>query len=431
MASYRDIERIGTGGNAHVSTCERDTDRKRFAKKRILPSADSDERDRFRREVRLLAKLDHPNIVTVVATHLDVEPLWFVMPLYKSSLDDQFPAIVGDMTRIVPVFGAILDAVEFAHAEGVIHRDLKPGNVLMNGDDDVVVSDFGLGRFVGSQSTRLTQSGEWMGTLLYIAPEQLRGTKAADERSDIFSLGRILYEIMTGRLTTAVQNTSSIDPAIGLIIDRCTMAKPADRFQSVTELKATWRAAVDVEDTGSDSQRLMQLTAKFGSGVIPHSAEVTEMFNMLSRHAEDNDLLHTTLMTLPVEVVGMFVKNDLNRARGLLRRFSDHISTTGWPFSYTDRIGGVLSRFYAGLADPVIRADLLHCAVELGTAHNRWYVMEIAKRLLNESRSPAENIALAQRIETASDRTKGWLRDNLSPARRDRMLARALEAPAN
>lgn len=428
MTAYRDIRRIGAGGNAEVHECERDGDGGRFAKKRLLDAADDETKDRFRREVRLLAKLDHPNIVSVVTTRLDKEPLWFVMPLYRSSLDDQFPGVAGDMPRIKKIFGSILDAVEHAHAEGVIHRDLKPGNVLMNGDDDVVVSDFGLGRFIDSQSTRLTQSGNWMGTPLYMAPEQSKGTKAADARSDVFSLGRILYELVTGTLTTAVQDTSSLDPAIALIIERCTKTSPTARFQSVTDLKTAWRAAVGLEEAGTDSERLAVLSAKLASELVPAAAVAQEVFDILSRHADDMDLLHNTLMVLQPAAVLMFVESDTKRARAMLRRFTDHIEGQSWPFSYTDKIGDACARLFNQVADPVIRADLLHCLVDLGVGHNRFHVIGLAQEALQQPRTPAENIALAERIQGTSPRNKDWLIENLPASRRDRLLERALGA---
>jgi hypothetical protein len=429
MAVYQDIKRIGSGGNAEVSECARDADGLRFAKKRLLASADEDTKDRFRREVRLLAKLDHPNIVSVVATRLDQEPLWFVMPLYQSSLADQFPAIVGNLPRIAKIFGALLDAVEHAHGEGVIHRDLKPGNVLMNGDDDVVVSDFGLGRMIDSQSTRLTQSGDWMGTPLYMAPEQSQGTKAADERSDVFSLGRILYELMSGPLTTAVQDVSSLDPAIALIVERCTKTNPAARFPTVAELKTAWRVAVGVEEAGSDSQRLSELTAKLASGLYSDPQAATEVFDILFRHKDDADLVHNTLMALPAHIVAGFAQRDLNRARGLLRQFTDHIGLQSWPFSYTDKVGDVCAHIFPLVVDPVIRADLLHCLIDLGVGHNRWHVIELARGILKQNRNRAESIALAGRVQEAGIQAKDWLRDNLSPAHRDKLMEQALAAP--
>lgn len=426
MASYKNIRLLGTGGNAEVFLCERDTDSKRFAKKKLLPSADSDTKERFKREVRLISKLDHPNIVSVIGIHLESEPLWFVMPLYKSSLETSVPTITGDVSRIAKVFGAVLDAVEYAHSEGVIHRDLKPGNVLINSDDDLVVSDFGLGRHVDANSTRLTGTGSWMGTILYMAPEQLGDTKSADGRADIFSLGRMLYELMTGPLTSAVQDTTGIDPAIALIIARCTKRRPEDRFQTVSELKVAWRVAVGIEDAGTDSDRLKLLLSNLLTSSFDDSV-VTEILQVLARHSDEKDLLHETLIALPSEALEAFSSHDPEHTKRLIKQFVEHATAQSWPFSHTDRIGDFCDRAYKAVSDPEMKADLLCCAIEVGLDHNRWHVLGIAEALLKLSRSPAETIALAERITKAGPRIKDWIREHLSTSKREALIDKALE----
>jgi len=426
MAKYRDVQEIGRGGFACVFRCARDSDGQQFAKKRLAADADVATKDRFRREVRMLAKLDHPNIVNVVATHLDDEPLWFTMPLYSSSLEDRLPALRGRAVRIHKIFSAILDAVEYAHNEGVIHRDLKPGNVLMNTDDDIVVSDFGLGRILDSASTRLTSTGAGMGTFLYMAPEQHSDSKTADKRSDIFSLGRILYELMGGQLGAGVQDTSRMEPAIALIVDRCTKVDPTARFQSIARLKKAWRLAIGLEDAGTDSERLAELTAKLAATPDLDENAALEIFEILSRHADDSDLLHNTIIALPSRAIAVFVEQEPSRGREMLKRFIDHIERQSWPFTYTDKIGDVCQRLFRRIADPIIRADILVCLADLGASHNRWHVVEIAKDLANKERTRAETIALANRLHASDQGTKQWFRENLASARREKLIEDAL-----
>ena len=231
MARYRDIREIGSGGFGTVYACRCDADGKTYAKKKLDKSADEESIKRFAREVRILSALDHPNIVRVLGKKLRLPPFFYVMPLYKRSLRAELSSLVGDTARIDTIFAQVLDAVNYAHSEGIIHRDLKPENVLLNDDTDLVVTDFGLGRIVDSDSTRQTMTGDFVGTPWYTAPEQMLDTKKADERSDIFSLGRMLYELYTGPMTSSVQNTSALPPSIALIIDRCTQDNPDKRFQ--------------------------------------------------------------------------------------------------------------------------------------------------------------------------------------------------------
>ena len=133
-----------------MCSCRRDEDGLTFAKKTLLV-ADSESEERFKREVRMLSKLDHPRIIKIVGSRLSKPPLWYVMPLYNRSLSQEFPGIVGDEIRIKKVFDTILEGMQYAHEQGIVHRDLKPGNILLRSDDDVVISDFGLGRALVSR----------------------------------------------------------------------------------------------------------------------------------------------------------------------------------------------------------------------------------------------------------------------------------------
>jgi eukaryotic-like serine/threonine-protein kinase len=264
MSRWIDQSSIGSGGFGEVSTCLKDGQGQLFAKKK-LHSGDSVAVERFIREVRILSVLDHPNIVRVVAKKLETAPYFYIMPLYSHSLASELSTVVGDERRIFPIFKAVLDGIEYAHSQGVIHRDLKPENILMNNDADIVVSDFGLGRIIDSKSTRKTQTGWKMGTPLYMPPEQLLDAKAADERSDIFSLGRILYELYSGPLTSAVQDTSSLPVAIALIIERCTQRDPDRRFQRVSDLKQAWMSLYDVENEESDRADIKKLVVEMSA----------------------------------------------------------------------------------------------------------------------------------------------------------------------
>lgn len=164
--------------------CERDNDGARLAMKKLLPTVDQDTVRRFQRKVRLLSSLDHPHIVQVVATQLNEEPYSYVMPLYASSLRPVIPSLAASRRRAALIFRVVVDAITYAHARGVIHRDLKPDNILVNDDPDLVVADFGLGREFDSEATRQTVSGFGLGTALYMTPEQWSSAKHADKRED-------------------------------------------------------------------------------------------------------------------------------------------------------------------------------------------------------------------------------------------------------
>ncbi len=421
MVRYRDLTSIGHGGFGEVWKCIREEDDQEFAKKQLIVN-DPSAKERFQKEVRILAKLDHPNIVPIIARRLKEEPLWYVMPLYSHSLASEITKLPGDLLRIRKLFGAILDGMEYAHAEGVLHRDLKPDNVLMNNDDDVVITDFGLGRIIDSESTRLTSTGQWMGSVLYMSPEQLRDTKSVDERSDIFSLGRILYELFTGPLSSTIQDTTSLDPAIAQIIGRATRHDPGDRFQSVSDLKKAWNAVVSVPDSLSDYERIKEIVAELAVASGPSESNTSELLRVLGRHLDDNDLLHDTLMVLPAEAIALMAEENLPLVRGIIGRFVEHITSQGWSFSYTDSIGNQCRKVFELIDDPSIRAELLFCVVEVGVSHHRWHVMSVAKQLFECRRSRAESLAIAERFKDKPPPLMGWIRETVSLAKLDDIL---------
>jgi serine/threonine protein kinase len=239
MGTFRKLKLIGSGGFGEVWRGVRTANDEQVAIKYLLAD-DDDSIFRFQREVRCLESLNHPNVVRVLGKKLSELPCFYVMPLYETPLFEQFPDIVGNTERIRKIFGSVLEAMRYSHSEGVIHRDLKPENVLMNGDGEVVVSDFGLGRNVNSESSRLTSTGRMLGTWSYCAPEQLMDAKRADERSDIFSLGRMLYDLYGG-LNSGIQDLSAVPVVMASIIEKATARNPDARYQNIAEMIEAFR----------------------------------------------------------------------------------------------------------------------------------------------------------------------------------------------
>ena len=251
MPSYKEIEgaeAIGRGGFAEVRLCARSDDGAPFAKK-VLVQLDAASQRRFRREVELLRLLAGSKIMPIVDADLDVSPPFYIMPLYSSSLRSVLPELVRDHSRIPNIFRQVVDAVDRAHSLRVLHRDLNPNNILMNGDDDVVVSDFGLGRRIGSDTTRATQTNARMGTSGYMAPEQYHSAEDADERSDVFALGVILNEMYTG--TTGLG--MPLPAPVLVIVRRCTNHNRDARFQNIADLRRAFENIIVVQSRALES----------------------------------------------------------------------------------------------------------------------------------------------------------------------------------
>ena len=160
--------------------------------------------DRFRREIRVASQLQHPNILSVLDSGVapipaGVDLLWFTMPYVRGvnvwERFEQTGAFTPD--EVVRIGRAVAEALEYAHGKGVIHRDIKPDNILLEGER-VLVADFGVARAVSEVHEKLTATGMVVGTPTYMSPEQATGEREIDGRSDVFALACVLYELLAG-----------------------------------------------------------------------------------------------------------------------------------------------------------------------------------------------------------------------------------------
>lgn len=202
-----------------------------------------DYEERFRREAYAMAALTHPNIVRVFDFgDAGADYLFISMELVEGG--DLFDFIhTGKMTpelalKFIP---QICDGLQFAHEHGIVHRDIKPANIMLTSDDCVKIMDFGLAKNFDSHTSFMTQSGMGMGTADYAAPEQYVVTKDLDHRADIYSLGVLMYQMLTGQLPRGMWKPPStrvaIDPRMDQVVARAMEPERKDRYQSVSEIK--------------------------------------------------------------------------------------------------------------------------------------------------------------------------------------------------
>jgi serine/threonine-protein kinase len=256
--SYRIVEKVGEGGMGAVYRAvdlmlERDV-----AIKAIKPelARDPEMVERFRTEARTLARVSHPAIATIYSFFEDGGELFLAMEFVRGRSLSKALEAEGALPwdRAVRLISSALDGMAEAHHAGIIHRDLKPDNLMITDTGAVKVTDFGIARMVGAG--HLTRTGLLVGTLRYMAPEQIQGEEA-DARSDLYSLGGVFYQMLTGRpafdgksdyaiLKAQIEEMppppSTVVPAgIPEWIDRAVLRalakKPADRFQSAEEMR--------------------------------------------------------------------------------------------------------------------------------------------------------------------------------------------------
>ncbi|MGB8166903.1 MAG: serine/threonine-protein kinase [Chthoniobacteraceae bacterium] len=237
---------LGRGGMGAVYQ-GRQVELDRLVAIKLLPlevSVNRDFADRFRREARAMAKLQHPNIIDVYDFGTTSEGhLYFVMEYVDgANLDAMIRGPGLEPAQALEIIGSVCDALAYAHAEGVVHRDIKPANVMVSTKGKVKVADFGLARLTDSGPEQLghTVTGTVMGTPDYMAPEQKRGM-AVDHRADIYSLGVMLYEMLCREVPQGIFDPPSqrvaVDSRVDQVVIKAMQQQPDRRYQSTQEMK--------------------------------------------------------------------------------------------------------------------------------------------------------------------------------------------------
>ena len=258
-AGYQLQSELTGGGMSRVFVAVDRTLGRRVVVKVLPPDlAAGVNRERFRREIQVAAQLQHPHIVPLLSAGEQGDLLWYTMPFIdgeslRTSLENKKAFSVREVTRIIH---DVVDALAFAHARGVIHRDIKPGNILRQGSH-ALVTDFGVAKAISAALpiSGVTSAGIAIGTPAYMAPEQLAGDAAADHRIDIYAVGLLAYELLTGsspftgpspRETLAAQLTRDPQPlhevspqiprTLSALVMRCLAKDPAKRPQQAEEI---------------------------------------------------------------------------------------------------------------------------------------------------------------------------------------------------
>jgi len=255
---YRLGASIGAGGMAHVFEGHDDRLDRQVAIK-LVPTAAIDPvvRERFRREARTSARFAHPNAVATYDAGEADGQLFLVMELVDGpSLARQLAAEGPlDMGQSLHVADAVLAALQAAHAAGIVHRDVKPANILLGRNGDVKLADFGIAKRLDDYSSELTGTGHFVGTPKYLAPEQLSGDPVT-AATDVYATGVVLYEMVTGvapfdaptPLATAIAHQSApvpdvraarpdVPPHVAAAVSKAMAKDPADRFQTAAAMR--------------------------------------------------------------------------------------------------------------------------------------------------------------------------------------------------
>jgi|GEM_PF-4415575 len=242
---------VGQGGMGTVYCARQKSLNRLVALKVIRPDSKSqgDFASRFLREARALAHLSHPNIVTVHDFGQSGDVYFFIME-YVDGINLRQMLQAGKLgpRQALEIVPAVCDALQYAHDKGVVHRDIKPENIMVDTEGKVKIADFGLAKLLNSKTPEpaLTRAHQVMGTMHYMAPEQFERPLDVDHRADIYSLGVVIYELLTGELPLGrfapPSRKVAVDVRLDDIVLQALEKEPALRYQRVSQVKTDWQS---------------------------------------------------------------------------------------------------------------------------------------------------------------------------------------------
>ena len=301
LGKYEILRTLGQGAMGEVYLAHHPAIGREVAIKTILPSAakGEDAEGRFRREAEAAGKLSHPNLVTIFDFDKDEDVLFLVMEFVKGDdLEDLIRQDALSQSEFLEVLAQVCDGLSHAHRNGIIHRDIKPSNVRIIRDGKRLlakVMDFGIARM---EDSNMTATGIVMGTVSYMAPEYIREGHATSQ-SDLFAVGVMLYECLTGSKPFAGDNTTTIlfkivsnpappidasairgiSPSIRQVLDKALAKEPGARFQTADDFAKALRACKDPTWSGS-LEGTVAMLAQHQGGQPPEDPDSTQVIRM-------------------------------------------------------------------------------------------------------------------------------------------------------
>ena len=406
---------LGTGGFAEVHRAD---DRRTGAVVAVkilknIAALDSEEVVRFRRELRLMQnELDHPHVVPVLAQgdFTDTDEIWYAMPLAVGSLQDEIATMAGDLAAITDLARQICAGVGHVHDRKILHRDLKPGNILRSAEGMWQIGDFGLAREDERKSQALTTTlAQGMGTYFYCSPEQWQQPKYADRRDDIYSIGKILQHAITGQIPVAPADQIPESP-LRPVIQRAIGPKHA-RYtdtdsllvaidQAVAAYSASWEEPTD---------RLARLRPRL-TGPTLDAVAADELVQWLLSDDIDAQIDNAAraLIAASRATVRYIWSTNPSELRAAYVHVVDWIQLGDFSFAYCDTIADAVRGIAEATGDNAILRGSVSALARLGTAHHRWHVRTVLTDMLQGIRTREQAVVALEGLQDVEPDEVDW-----------------------
>lgn len=399
---------IGRGGMGIVYEVVDSTDNKRYAVK-LCTGNDEATRRRFAREIRFIETIRHENIISIVASNLEYEPPYMVMPLAKGSLADELKGGMDEDTAIESV-RAICNGVRAIHAANGTHRDIKPGNVLRLEDGRLVVSDFGLVKVDPRETTVLTKTTAIIGTRIYCAPEQLMlgGSRNADARTDVYQVGKTLYHLLTGELPALI-SSDRLPRSLTLIIQRATRENPDDRYQSIDQFMDALTAYVQSKRPGASASRIFDDVTRQAHELAKvgqyNQENLNELIDTLQLFASQESIYIDQFNRIPIPVLQVLTVCCTSRFLDVLNQYIQALKdeVANRPFEFAETVAARMKAVFEAASDSQTKAASLEAILISAVTLNRYAAMNIFDRLLLAIKESDDAVAISDMLRRNID----------------------------
>jgi hypothetical protein len=436
---YRFAEHIGAGGMGTVRRADRldengDVVDDKLAVKHLAPKyvTSLEAVRRFKREVRLQRRLDHVNVVPVYGRNLSALPPWFTMPLADGNLDEEIARRTHrDRDWVLDTTRQILAGVAHAHDRNVVHRDLKPKNVLVY-SEVWKVSDFGLGKDLDPDATHMTRTTQQMGTEAFMAPEQFDDPKNVGKPADVYAIGKIVCQLSTGRRPPIRSfELTDVHRDFHYFVSRCCDDDPSRRYADAREALEALDALVDDDDAdpAQVAQALMRDVHLAVRDLDAEEVPVDALASHMLRYGDEEEMYLEVVPRMPREVVRAFLKEDPAGFARVLGEYDKHIEG-GLPFDYCDTVARFYRDAWNETDDLRLRELMLRRLIVMGASHNRWFVGDVVSELLAGVDDKGTAMMAAAVIDSASG-DAAWHAERVLEAKPMRPIAKALRRAAS
>lgn len=402
---YLILDEIGKGGMGKVFKVQHGTNE--YALKVCLDE-DLENIKRFKREVRLMASVKHENVIEVVANNLESETPYFVMPICRFSIDKKLDKFQENQELAINILLQVCIGINALHLSGIIHRDIKPPNILISLDNKIKISDLGLGKFTDRDSTILTSSNVYMGTQGYIPPEFFKsgGTKNATVKSDIYQLGKTIYNVFTNSNPALIEK-DRLPGGLLYIVRKCISDNPENRYQTVGELEnalKNYLLSLRPESNPTNAFENLINIAKDNLKTISYDkTNVENIIETLFQFKDEVEIFFKKFNDIPKSILEIIASNLPALTTELVDIYSatieKHFRENRIDFSDAELVAEAMYQIFKGTKDIDIKIKTMKMTLFASVWCNRYSAMGVFDEMLQEIKDDQEAVAVSEMLK--------------------------------